>query len=221
MDYSEEIHDVVRCALDELLKQHQTNKLADTPITNTHFLARWITTSIKKQRFSTKVKADLLRWQKKSRSQGASANLLAEFKAIDRLYSAFFGLDSKNQIKGEGEVTDKQIEDFMDHIEKQGFEVVNEFEVLDKIQVFSDGPNSFVLCALECEKCFEDVNLVRPMRFFVRGNHAQFIEQATSHGFLLHKQTDYKSKVKYHGEYTIFPKNKGNKLAEIPLSYFK
>ncbi|MGC9460841.1 DUF2913 family protein, partial [Vibrio genomosp. F10] len=50
------------------------------------------------------------------------------------------------------------------------------------------------------------------------GNHAEFIEKSAAAGFMVHKVTDYKSVVKYHGEYVIFPRNQGNQLAEIPLN---
>ncbi|KOO11963.1 alpha-acetolactate decarboxylase, partial [Vibrio xuii] len=48
---------------------------------------------------------------------------------------------------------------------------------------------------------------------------AQFIEKAAAAGFMVHKVTDYKSNVKYHGEYLVFPGNRGQHLAEIPLSF--
>jgi hypothetical protein len=57
------------------------------------------------------------------------------------------------------------------------------------------------------------------MSWFVRGNHAQFVEMAMKAGFMVHKVTDYKSNVKYHGEYLVFPNNQGNQLAEIPLNF--
>ena len=57
------------------------------------------------------------------------------------------------------------------------------------------------------------------MSWFVRGNHADFVEKASQAGYMVHKVTDYKSMVKYHGEYLIFPANEGNQLAEIPLSF--
>ncbi|QSA19892.1 DUF2913 family protein, partial [Vibrio furnissii] len=32
-------------------------------------------------------------------------------------------------------------------------------------------------------------------------------------GFMLHKRTDYKSNVKYHGEYLVYPGNMGLQVA--------
>lgn len=212
MQYSVEIQNVVNTALAELKQQHAKGKLANTPITNTHFLARWVTKSIKSQCFNSCVKNDLVAWQKASRSKGANSDLLGTFERISKLYHRLVPVDEAH-----APVLDSQIEAFMDHMEGLGWEVVNEFELTEKTQIFADSPNSFVLCAKQCDDCFDGTDLVKPMSFYVRGNHAAFITEAVKNGFLLHKQTDYKSIVKYHGEYIVYPKNEGNKLAEIPL----
>ncbi|WP_105902727.1 DUF2913 family protein [Vibrio gangliei] len=214
MQYSQEIQRVVNTALSELKQQHQNGKLANTPITNTHFIARWVTKSIKSQQFDRCVKDDLVRWQKASRSKGSASELLATFERIAKLYQTFLPVDGEPK-----PVKDADIEAFMDHMENKGWEVVNEFELTEKTQIFADQANSFVLCAKQCDDCFDGEWLVKPMSFYVRGNHAEFITEATEHGFLLHKQTDYKSIVKYHGEYLIYPNNVGLKLAEIPFNY--
>ncbi|GLT15935.1 hypothetical protein GCM10007931_29100 [Vibrio algivorus] len=214
MQYSQEIQRVVTSALLELKQQHQSGKLANTPITNTHFLARWVTKSIKSQEFDSCVKDDLIRWQKLSRSKGAGSELLATFERIERLYQHFLPADSEPKA-----IKDSDIEAFMDHMEAKGWEVVNEFELTEKTQIFADQPNSFVLCAKQCDDCFEGELLTKPMSFYVRGNHAAFVTEATEQGFLLHKQTDYKSIVKYHGEYLVYPYNIGPKLAEISMNY--
>lgn len=214
MQYSLEIQRVVNTALEALKRQHESGKLANTPITNTHFIARWVTKSLKSQEFDRCVKEDLIGWQKMSRSKGAGSELLATFERISRLYQQFLPKDGELK-----PIKDADIEAFMDHMENKGWEVVNEFELTEKTQIFADQPNSFVLCAKQCDNCFDGELLHRPMSFYVRGNHAAFIEEATAQGFLLHKQTDYKSIVKYHGEYLIYPNNIGLKLAEIPLNY--
>lgn len=214
MQYSLEIQNVVNGALSELKQQHAAGKLADTPITNTHFLARWVTKSIKSQCFNSCVKDDLLRWQKASRSKGAGSDLLGIFERISELYQRLVPIGEEHV-----PILDVHIEAFMDHMESVGWEVVNEFELTEKTQIFADQPNSFVLCAKQCDDCFEGSDLVKPMSFFVRGNHTAFVLEASNNGFLVHKQTDYKSIVKYHGEYRIFPKNEGNKLAEIPFKF--
>jgi len=57
------------------------------------------------------------------------------------------------------------------------------------------------------------------MSWFIRGNHQEFVSRAWKAGFLVHKVSDYKSTVKYHGEYRIYPKNHGESLAEIPSDF--
>ncbi|OEF23511.1 DUF2913 family protein [Vibrio rumoiensis] len=213
MQYSVEIQNVVNNALSDLKQQHSASKLANTPITNTHFLARWVTKSIKSQCYDACVKDDLIRWQKASRSKGAGSDLLGTFERISSVYQRIVPIGEEH-----APVLDSDIEAFMDHMENLGWEVVNEFELTEKTQIFADQPNSFVLCAKQCDDCFDGTDLVKPMSFYVRGNHVAFVEEATKNGFLLHKQTDYKSIVKYHGEYRIYPNNHGKKLAEIPFN---
>ena len=115
---------------------------------------------------------------------------------------------------------DSQIERFLDDMETAGWEVSTS-EVLTsggKVQLYTEGQNSLALCSEQCDVCFDGELLVKPMSWFIRGNHQEFIEKAYQAGFLVHKVTDYKSAVKYHGEYVVFPANKGDRLAEIPLS---
>ena len=105
-------------------------------------------------------------------------------------------------------------------MEEQGWEVSTSEPLVNcgKVQIFTEGPNSLALCSDQCDNCFDGEEMVKPMSWFVRGHHADFVEKASAAGFMVHKVTDYKSNVKYHGEYIVFPANRGNQLAEIPLS---
>ncbi len=210
--YSVDIQNVVNSALEELQLEHNKGKLANTPVSNTHFLLRWVTRSLKTQRFPHTVRHDLERWQKMGRSQGSQADLMSAFRIISTFYGQFLPPDDEPKA-----ILDSDIEAFLEVMEQHGWGVSTEFELTEKIQVFTDGENSFLLCAKQCDDCFEGGSeLVKPMSFFVRGDHTEFIKLAAESGFLLHKQTDYKSVVKYHGEYLIYPNNQGPKLAEIP-----
>jgi len=214
-DYYLEIQNVVNAALDELFAEHQSGKLVNAPVANNHFLVHWVTKAIKSQRFASCVAADLTRWQKAGRSKGNQSELLFTFKRISAFYKRFFADQTGNVI------TDNRIELFLDQMEQADWEVSTS-ELLvgaGKVQIFTDGQNSLALCSQQCESCFEGELMVKPMSWFVRGNHAQFIEMASDAGFMVHKQTDYKSNVKYHGEYLIYPGNQGKQLAEIPLSF--
>ncbi|WPC72325.1 DUF2913 family protein [Vibrio porteresiae] len=213
-EYYLEIQNVVNTALAELTQEHQAGKLVDAPVANNHFLVRWVTKAIKGQRFHRCVLGDLNRWQKAGRSQGNDAMLLPTFRRISAYYQHFFAA-------GETVITDSKIEAFLDKMEQEDWEVTTSEPIVGqrKVQIFTDGQNSLALCSVQCESCFDGPNLVKPMSWFVRGNHARFIELAMEAGFMLHKRTDYKSNVKYHGEYLIYPLNQGVQLAEMPLSF--
>lgn len=213
--YSEEIQKVVNTALEELKQQHKQGKLANTPVSNTHFLVRWVTKSLKNHRFHSSVGKDLIRWQKMGRSKGTESDLLFTFENISRFYGRFLP-------EGEAEkpIRDADIEAFLDQMEEQQWSVCTEHDLTEKTQIFTEGDSSLVLCARQCDECFEGGEiLVKPISFFVRGNHAEFIRLATEAGFLVHKRTDYKSVVKYHGEYLVYPGNQGKQLAEIPIGF--
>lgn len=213
--YGREIQSLVQTALFELSQEHQQGKLANAPVPNHHFLVRWVTKSLKQQRFHRCVVDDLVRWQQAGRSQGKQLALETIFRRIAAYYDSFFHADKKHPI------TDHQIEKFLDDMETAGWEVSTAEPIVGcgKVQLLTEQSNSLALCAVECESCFDGELLIKPMHWFVRGNHAQFIEMAWQAGLMVHKRTDYKSNVKYHGEYLIYPENQGEQLAEIPLGF--
>ncbi|WP_261815355.1 DUF2913 family protein [Vibrio gallicus] len=221
--YAEQLLHLVSSALDEIACEHQKGKLANTPVSNTNFLLRWITKSIKQQRFSTLMAKDLLAWQKQGRSKGSNTEIYSRFVTIREFYSHFF-----HDFDYDQPILDTQINQWIDFMETVNWSVCTEYDLSGdgRGQLFTQGDSSLVLCAHQCDDCFEGgtnddgtERLMKPMSFYVRGNHAQFIELATRAGFMLHKQTDYKSKVKYHGEYLIYPNNLGTQLAEIPIGF--
>ncbi|MGC9400958.1 DUF2913 family protein [Vibrio genomosp. F10] len=214
-NYTVEIQKVVNLALAEMQAEHASGKLADAPIANNHFLVRWVTKALKSQRFERCVVDDLIRWQKSGRSKGDSAGLPFIFKRISVFYAQFFQSDELLK-----ELKDSDIETFLDVMIAANWDVSTSEPLIGggKVQIFTDGHSSLALCANQCDDCFEGELLTQPMHWFVRGNHAEFIEKSAAAGFMVHKVTDYKSVVKYHGEYVIFPRNQGNQLAEIPLN---
>lgn len=213
-EYFAEIQNVVNQAIADLEQEHVSGKLVNAPIANNHFLVRWVTKAIKTQRFDKLTSNDLIGWQKLGRSKGNQALLEPTFRRISAFYRHFFAGDINS-------ITDKQIEAFLDLMERANWEVSTSEVLTDgsKVQIFTDGQNSLALCANQCEQCFEGEQLIKPMSWFVRGNHADFVTKAFEAGFMVHKRTDYKSTVKYHGEYLIYPMNKGTQLAEIPLNF--
>ncbi|MGR5118168.1 DUF2913 family protein [Vibrio astriarenae] len=214
--YTQDIQNVVNSALDELAELHRQGKAVNAPVANNLFLVRWVTKALKQQRFGRVVSQDLTRWQKAGRSKGNDAALERLFKRISAYYAQFFAQDPQG-----APVTDAMIEAFLDQMIAENWDVSTSEPLVNagKVQFFSEGLNSLALCANQCDDCFDGELLVKPMSWFVRGNHAQFVEMAMKAGFMVHKVTDYKSNVKYHGEYLVFPNNQGNQLAEIPLNF--
>ncbi|WP_059120682.1 DUF2913 family protein [Vibrio sp. MEBiC08052] len=217
MTYHDEIQQVVNTALTELTQAHQRGQLVNAPVANNHFLIRWVTNALKQQRFHRCVVNDLTGWQKAGRSQGNHAGLERVFQRISAYYRLFFAPNAS----AEQPITDQQIEQFLDTMTEAGWEISTSEPLVGcgKVQLFTQSPNSLALCAQQCEACFDGALLTQPMSFFVRGNHSKFVDQAWQAGLMVHKRTDYKSNVKYHGEYLIYPGNRGEQLAEIPLGF--
>ncbi len=214
--YTVEIQRLVNTALAEIHAEHQAKRLANAPVANNNFMIRWVTKALKGQRFHRCVVDDLTRWQKAGRTKGNDSNLMFTFERIAAFYRDFFPADQAARV-----IKDSEIDAFLDGMEQQDWEVTTSEELVGvgKVQIFTEGPNSLALCTEQCESCFDGEKLVKPMSWFVRGNHAMFVEAASKAGFMVHKVTDYKSNVKYHGEYLIYPENQGSQLAEIPISY--
>ncbi len=211
--YYLEIQKLVNSALDEMEQLHQTGKLINSPVSDNHHLVHWVTKALKQQTYPRIVGDDLTRWQKAGRSKGSAAALPVLFKRISAFYQVSFTQET--------DITDKQIEAFLDQLESIGWEVSTSEPLVGqgKVQIFTEQQNSVALCADQCESCFDGELLVKPMSWFVRGDHQKFISLAWKAGFVVHKRTDYKSNVKYHGEYLIYPQNKGEFLAEIPIDF--
>jgi hypothetical protein len=217
VEYYLEIQRLVNAALTELSQAHQQGRLVNAPVANHHFLIRWVTKSLKQQRFDRCVVDDLIHWQKQGRSQGSEAALYTVFQRISDYYDVFFSTAEQNVQR----ITDQQIEGFLDAMTALGWEVSTSERLIGcgKVQLFTESPNSLALCAEQCESCFDGDLLTKPMNFFVRGNHPQFVEEAYRSGLMVHQLTAYKSNVKYHGNYLIYPQNKGQQLAEIPMGF--
>ncbi|MEZ8102997.1 DUF2913 family protein [Vibrio bivalvicida] len=214
-EYTVEIQKLVNKALEEIANEHKAGKLTNGPTANNLYLVRWITKAIKSQQFPRLVADDLIRWQKTGRSKGNNAGLMQTFQRISKFYAQFFPQGQEDRI-----VKDYEINNFIDMMEEKGWEVTTSEELVGcgKIQIFTEGPNSLAMCTKQCESSFDGEDMIKPMSWFVRGHHADFVEKASDAGFMVHKVTDYKSNVKYHGEYLVFPANRGDRLAEIPLS---
>lgn len=216
--YYQEIQKVINEALTDLQESKDSGRLPKNPVSANHFLIRWVTTAIKSQRFSRCVVKDLQTWQKEGRTKGTGTELPVRFEHYSRLYQALAPIDTVTPI------TKSVVMGWCESLEEKEWCVTTDFEILEKASLFSDGDHSLIICATQLGSCFEADDaenqlLVKPLTCYVRGNHHEFVESAFEHGLIVHKRSDYKSKVKYHGEYLIYPNNHGIQLGETPFSF--
>ncbi len=213
--YYQELQRVINSALADLQESKESGRLPKNPVSENHFLIRWVTTAIKSQRFAHCVASDLKMWQKEGRTKGTGTELSVRFAHYSRLYKELAPVDATKAISKDAILA------WAEYLaDSKGWCVTTEYEVLPKASLFSDGDHSLIICSTQLDGCFDsEAKLIKPLTCYVRGNHYEFVESAYEHGFIVHKRSDYKSKVKYHGEYLIFPNNQGSQLGEIPFSF--
>ncbi|AJR08908.1 DUF2913 domain-containing protein [Photobacterium gaetbulicola] len=215
--FYQEIYKVVSQGLQELMDSQQAGKTPKNPVSETLYLNAWVTKVIKQQRYDHVVAKTLVDWQKQARSMGKNAQLKSQFEQIKSCYEG---------IPQDGEVTgtlhahtlhDSQLKALYGLLEEHDWLVTTEYEVNRKVTHHTDGQASLVVCSAQYAAAFDDSGeMVKPLSLFVRGDTRQFIDLAYAQGLLLYKVTDYKSIVKYHGEYKLFPRNAGTHLPELP-----
>ncbi|PSW03774.1 DUF2913 family protein [Photobacterium lipolyticum] len=216
--YSQEIYKLVTAGLKELEESQLSGKIQKNPVSETHFLSAWVTKAIKQQVFDRCVIKTLMSWQQQARSMGKNAQLKQNFEHIAEAYAGIRGDDGKAMI-----ITRDQVQSLYQVLEQKGWLVTTEFEVNRKVTHHTEGQASLVVCVKQFRDVFsiqdestEQVELAKPLSFYVRGSAQELIDTAFSLGLLLFKVTDYKSKVKYHGEYVLYPHNNGAHLPELP-----
>ncbi|WP_305454728.1 DUF2913 family protein [Photobacterium leiognathi] len=207
-----EILNVVTEGLSTLVAAQDAGKTQKNPVSETVFLSAWVTKMIKQQRFDHCVSKTLLQWQKQSRTMGKNAQLKVQFERIKNTLSALNDTNAKSTT-----INAELIESFYRVLEQADWLITNEYEVNRKVSHHTDGQASLVVCAAQYKQSIDEQGaLVKPLSFYVRGNTQQFIDLAYQQGVLLYKITDYKSKVKFHGEFVIYPDNAGSQLPELP-----
>jgi hypothetical protein len=209
--YYQEIQHVVNQSLKEMREQQNRGRVPKNALSETHFLVHWVTKALKTHQFDRCVVPDLMKWQKQGRTKGASSDLLNTFIRISDLYARVTPLESERV-----PLTESDFEALIHGLEALDWIAEIDEELSGKIRFDSDGENSLVFCSKQLATVFTDELLVAPISCYVRGDHQQFLQMATEAGILMHKQSDYKSIVKYHGEYVIHPNNIASQLAEMP-----
>lgn len=211
-EFYQELHQLVSDGLFELDGSVAAGKTPNNPVSETHFLSAWITRVIKQQRYDHCVAKTLLAWQQQARSLGKQAQLKQKFEHIRWTLS---GVQTESGLNRP--VDSDGVHAFYQALEAAGWMVTTGYEVNRKVTHHTDGQASLVVCATKAKAAFsEEGVLIKPLSVYVRGNSQQCIDLAYEKGLLLYKVTDYKSLVKYHGEYILQPANAGSHLPELP-----
>ena len=175
-------------------------------------MSAWVTKVLKQHSFDCCVVKTLQEWQQQSRTMGKNAQLKLHFERLAETYAKVTDEQGQSTV-----ITPALIATFYTALQQQDWLVTSEYEVSRKVSHHTDGKASLVVCSAQyAESMNEDGGLVKPLSLYVRGNVQKFIDIAYQHGLLLYKITDYKSKVKFHGEYVIYPHNAGGHLPELP-----
>lgn len=208
--FSTSIYQVVTTALSDLKEAQAKGKIPQNPLSETHFLAAWTTNAIKKKRFESNVVPTLTIWQRKARSLGKNAALVETFTAIKNSYEHV--LDDNLQLQS---ISKDQVINLSEKLSSLNWMVNTDLEVGAKLNRHSGGQASLIICNTEFENNFQDGKLIKPLSLYIRGDIQEAITTAYENNLLLHKVTDYKSKVKYHGEYLLEVNNNGDFLPEL------
>ncbi|MCW8327811.1 DUF2913 family protein [Photobacterium sp. SDRW27] len=210
--FYQEIYKLVSEGLQELAESQQSGKTPQNPVSETHFLSAWVTKAIKQQRYEHCMAKTLAAWQQQARSMGKNAQLKQQFEHIHQTFS---GIPRDENVAKP--ITQAQIQSFYQKLEQADWLVTTGYEVSRKVTHHTDGQASLVVCSKQYQDAIsEQGELVKPISLYVRGDVKRLIDTAYQQGLLLYKVTDYKSKVKYHGEYIVYPHNAGSHIPELP-----
>ncbi|MEH6454564.1 MAG: DUF2913 family protein [Psychromonas sp.] len=211
--FSQEIYKLITTALTELTESQASGRTPKNPLNEAHYLGAWVTTSMKQKRFDNIAVTTLKDWQRQARSLGKDAGLKQQFKYLEKCYSKVLDQDKNVQA-----VNKSQLDNLYSVLEGLDWLVTLDREVGERLNRHSGGKESLIVCAQEIEECFDENGiLIKPISLYVRGNVQHIIDFAFEQNILLYKKTDYKSKVKYHGEFVVHPDNDGTFLPEFPV----
>ena len=211
--FSQEIYKLISTALTELSDSQASGRTPNNPLSEAHYLGAWVTTAMKQKRFDSVVVPTLQGWQRQARSLGKNAGLKAQFIYLQRCYNQV--LDSQKNVQS---VNKTQLDNLYKLLEDQQWLVTLDREVGERLNRHSGGLESLIVCAQQIQTCFDESGeLIQPISLYLRGNQQHLIDLAFAQNLLLYKKTDYKSKVKYHGEFVVYPNNDGTHLPEFPV----
>lgn len=208
--FSQEIYQLVSSGLAELAQAQRDGKTPDNPISETHFFSAWVTKSLKTHRFEPCVGFSLKHWQRQARTQGANAQLKQQFLDVARTYRPILRQHNLG-------VYHSQIEALITQAVAANWIVTTDIVIGAKFNLKSSWMSSLVVCAKQFGEVFDKKGqLIAPLSLYIRGEKQALIDLSHRGNLLLHRVSDYKSKVKYHGEFIIYPNNDGIDLPCIP-----
>ncbi len=206
--YTATLISVVNEGLSALSGSVESGKTPNNPVSRTHYLHAWISQVIKLQSFDTCILKTLQQWQQHARTTGTNSGLVRQF---ERLQALFASVESVALDK-------KAIEMALTTFAENGWLLTTDYPIVRKVSHATQGQASLVICCDQWQKAFDENGVwVKPFSFYVRGDHDALLKTIHQMGILLFKVTDYKSLVKFHGEYRLFPENQGDRVPELPL----
>jgi len=211
--FSQEIYKLLNSALTELSDSKTRGKTPNNVLSEAHYLGAWVTTAMKKKRFDSILLATLKNWQRQARSLGGNSKLKEQFTYLIKCYNQV--LDDNKEVQS---VNIKQLNTLYEKLSEDQWMVTTDINVGEKLNRFSGGQASLIVCRDQINNCFDEQGkLIKPLSLYVRGDQQKIVNDAFALNLLLYKKTDYKSKVKYHGEFIIYPENDGLSLPEFPV----
>lgn len=211
--FSQQIYTLISAALTELEASQASGRTPKNPLNEAHYLGAWVTTAMKQKRFDTIALPTLKAWQSKARSLGKNAQIKEQFTYLQQCYNQILTDDKQVQA-----VNLTQLHALIKQLENVQWMVNTDLVVGNRLNRHSGGASSLIICETQMQNCFDEQGtLIKPISLYLRGDLSELVNSAFEQNLLLHKMTDYKSKVKYHGEFIIYPNNDGDKLPEFPI----
>jgi len=182
-------------------------KVPKNNLSESHFFSVWVGQAIKSKQFDISVLAILKAWQQQARTQGAGANLRQIFSHLQSTYSP---------LADSAALSNEQFEAMLKMLGELGWQLTCDITIKKKLAITSNGNSSLVMAEDDRDNVFLTKNKVS---CYVRGQQQQFIDVCYALGILVFKVTDYKSAVKFHGEFILQINNNYNQLAQIPTEH--
>ena len=122
-----------------------------------------------------------------------------------------FELNNTDQV-----ITKAQIERIIESLTTLDWQINIESHISKKHSVKKEKHSSLVIAHHSLNDAFNAEGvLLSPISFFVRGDSKGFVDSAYKQALLVFKVTDYKSIVKFHGEFIIAPNNNFTNIPEF------